>query len=370
MKGYGKRAPGQYRFGAGLELHVGKTGVSSWKLRTRSDGKDTTVNIGSANAHHNERWARACIADIIAGKAVESGTLGSALEDWAESKLITKRWSDRHYTKTLERIKKHCSDLWDLQTTDLTRPLIVQRLEKIPDIDTAGRIYSWIRECLETQVDRGSLKFCVLGRKPETLTLPKSAKNRHKSLEGDYDELRELFRAIKLSDATRSVRLAGQVSILSGLRLGEVVILRADYVKDDRVIIPRELMKVKDHWRKDYQLPIPGELGETIRAAVESAREGWLFHGVRSRAPVTLEAVEKQFRQLSQGRHVPHGSRRSLRTFAVEELKVRDQVADSLLDHATAGGTAAHYEAAQYFDERASVLAAWGNLLSHQHQLL
>lgn len=365
MKGYGKKAPGKYSFGSGLELHVGKTGVSSWKLRTRSDDKDTTVNIGSANAHHNERWARSRMTDIENGSAIEAGSLGSALEDWAESKLITKRWSDRHYTKTLERMRKHCSGLWDLQMANLTRPVVVQELEKIPDIDTAGRVYSWIRECLETQVDRGSLKFCVLGRKPETLTLPKSQKNRHKSLEDDYDQLRELFRAIRLSDATRSVRLAGQVSILSGLRLGEVVILRTDYVKEDRIIIPRELMKVKDHWRKDYQLPIPGELGSLIDAAVESAHEGWLFHGVRSRAPITLEAVEKQFRQLSQGRHVPHGSRRSLRTFAVEELKVRDPVADSLLDHATADGTAAHYEAAQYFDERASALAAWGNLLSH-----
>lgn len=29
MKGYGKKEPGQYTYGAGLWLHIGKTGASS-----------------------------------------------------------------------------------------------------------------------------------------------------------------------------------------------------------------------------------------------------------------------------------------------------------------------------------------------------
>tara|TARA_R100000951_G_scaffold115512_2_gene123834 strand:- start:303 stop:1412 length:1110 start_codon:yes stop_codon:yes gene_type:complete len=363
MKGYGKKEPGQYSYGAGLRLHVGKKGASSWHFRIRSNGKDTTTIIGAADSQQNERWARRQIELMKSGQQVSSSTLGPAIMDWASSKLKTKRWSDRHHEKTTERIKKHCGKLLEVKIAEITRPMIVSHLETIDDIDSAGRVYSWIKECLEVQVDRGALDYCVLGRKPETLTLPKSAKNRQKSFEADYAKVAELLRAIKLSDATRSVRLAGQLAILSGLRLGEIVQLRTEFVLEDRVIIPRELMKVKDHWRKDYQLPIPGELKVIIDAAVESAEQGWLFFNTKMGKPITLESVEKQFRELSQRQHVPHGSRTSLRTFALEQIRVREAVAESLLDHATSDGTAQHYDVTQFYDEREEVLRSWCDLL-------
>lgn len=369
MKGYAKREPGRYSYGAGLWLHVGKTGLSKWKFRSRDNDTDTTIDLGTANSHNNERWARSQIKLVKDGQQISAGTLGPAIMDWAGSKLKTKRWSDRHYLKTTERIRKHCGKLFDVKIDDLTRPMIVSHLETIDDIDSAGRVYSWIKECLEVLVDRGTLSYCVLGRKPETLTLPKSAKNRQKSYKTDYSLVAELLRAIKLSDATRSVRLAGQFSILSGLRLGEIVQLKTEFVHDDRVIIPRKFMKVKDHWREDYQLPIPGQLKVIIDAAVDSAEQGWLFFNPRMGRPITLESVEKQFRELSQRQHVPHGSRTSLYTFALEELRVREAVAKSLLDHATSEGATQHYDQTQYFDERKEVLSAWCHLLADQAHL-
>lgn len=366
MKGYGKKEPGQYSYGAGLRLHVGKKGVSSWHFRVQSNGKDTTTIIGAANSQQNERWARRQIELMKSGQQVSSGTLGPAIIDWASSKLKTKRWTDRHHEKTTERIKKHCGKLLEVKIAELTRPMIVSHLETIDDIDSAGRVYSWIKECLEVQVDRGALDYCVLGRKPQTLTLPKSAKYRQPSFAEDYAKVAELLRAIKLSNAMRSTRLAGQLSILSGLRLGNVVQLRTEFVHHDRVIIPRSLMKVKDHWRTDYQLPIPGQLKVIIDEAMESAEQGWLFINTLTGKPITEEAVEKQFRELSQRQHVPHGSRTSLYTFASEELRVREAVAKSLLDHATSEGATQHYDVTQYFDERKEVLSAWCNLLTDQ----
>src|SRR6056300_1239759 len=97
MKGYGKKEPGQYSYGAGLRLHVGKKGASSWHFRIRSNGKDTTTIIGAANSQQNERWARRQIELMKSGQQVSSGTLGPAIIDWASSKLKTKRWTDRHH---------------------------------------------------------------------------------------------------------------------------------------------------------------------------------------------------------------------------------------------------------------------------------
>ena len=61
MKGYAKRDPGRYSYGAGLWLHIGKTGLSKWKFRSRSNDTDTTIDLGTANSHNNERWARSQI---------------------------------------------------------------------------------------------------------------------------------------------------------------------------------------------------------------------------------------------------------------------------------------------------------------------
>lgn len=369
MKGYAKRESGRYSYGAGLWLHVGKTGLSKWKFRTRAKNSDTTIDLGLANSHNNERWARSQIKLVQDGQQVSAGTLRPAIKEWANSKLKTKRWSDSHYLKTTERIEKHCGHLLDVKIDELTRPMIVSHLETIDDIDSAGRVYSWIKECLEVLVDRGTLSYCVLGRKPQTLTLPKSAKYRQPSFAEDYAKVAELLRAIKLSNAMRSTRLAGQLSILSGLRLGNVVQLRTEFVHHDRVIIPRSLMKTKDHWRTDYQLPLPGQLKVIIDEAMESAEQGWLFINTLTGRPITEEAVEKQFRTLSQRQHVPHGSRTSLYTFASEELRVREAVAKSLLDHATSEGATQHYDGTQYFDERKEVLSAWCNLLTDQAHL-
>ena len=364
MKGYGKREPGKYGFGNGLELHVRKTGVSAWKLRERVNGKDTSVVLGHADAHHNERWARREIEKRLEGQAVNLASLETALKDWAENKLISQRWSQRHYDKTLERLAKNCAPFWQTDIAKLDRPFIVDQLEKVSCIDTAGRCYTWIRECLETEVDRGNLPYNVLSRKPETLTIPAHQVKRHKSFDADYAKLKELLRAIRLSDRTRSVRLAGQMAILSGLRLGEVNILHTDYVKHDRIVIPRKMMKEKGRWRGDYQLPTPGALGELVQSAVESSINGWLFPGPRSRKPISHEGVEKMYRELTNREAVPHGSRRSIRTYAIETLMVGERVANGLIDHATEKDTEARYDASQFFDQRRDVLAKWCEMLT------
>ena len=98
--------------------------------------------------------------------------------------------------------------------------------------------------------------------------------------------------------------------------------------------------------------------------AAEAAVDGWLFPSPRSGKPVSREAVEKMFRSLSNSRHQPHGSRTSIRTYAMEVAGVRSPVAQSLLDHLHESGVAAHYDRTQYLDERAIVLAEWCDLIA------
>ncbi|MDC1314965.1 tyrosine-type recombinase/integrase [Pseudomonadales bacterium] len=365
VKGYAKQPPGKHSYGDGLELHVSATGKSVWKLRDRKGGRDTTTKIGDAHSIHNVHWARSRVEEHRAGVVVASDSIGAALTDWARTKLVSKRWSGRHHQKTLARLEKHCASIWSTPVESLTRPVIVKALETVSDIDSAGRVYSWIHDCLESMVDRGELAYCVLGRKPQSLTLPAGQSRRRKSYGSDYAALAELYRAVRLSNSARSVRLAGQLSILSGLRLGEVLALRTEYVRDDRIVVPRALMKIKDRSRPDFVLPISApQLKAVVVDAAEAAVDGWLFPSPRSGKPVSREAVEKMFRSLSNSRHQPHGSRTSIRTYAMEVAGVRSPVAQSLLDHLHESGVAAHYDRTQYLDERAIVLAEWCDLIA------
>lgn len=176
--------------------------------------------------------------------------------------------------------------------------------------------------------------------------------------------MRELYRAVVQSDAARSVRLAGQLVLLTGLRLGEVRQLKIEHCHAERLIIPRQLMKTKDHWRPDFSVPLAPAAAGVIDQAVESAIDGFLFLGPRTRKPISRESVEKLFKQLSLSRHQPHGTRRSLRTYAVEVLRVPTPVANSLLDHANESGVAQHYDSAEYFEDRRSVLKSWEQLIT------
>jgi hypothetical protein len=117
-------------------------------------------------------------------------------------------------------------------------------------------------------------------------------------------------------------------------------------------------MKMKDAWRGDYHLPLMGELKAVIDNATLTA-DPWLFTAPRVNRPVRDASVEKLFRQYAAGQHSPHGTRASIRTFALEELGVRDIVSKALIDHQTSSGSDESYDKTQFFNERASIIADW-----------
>ena len=362
--GYAKKSVGKHSYGDGIYLRVTPTGVSTWVLRVREGGKDTFKRLGSASAQFPIALARAAAQDYRDGAASGDAdlTLGDALTEWAAAKRKAK-WTERHYEKTLARLKKHYAPLWDTPVMSLRRPDIITHLEGIDCVDSAGRCYNWLRECLETLVDRGRLEHCILGRRPETLTVPTSQRRRQPSYGADYASLAQLYAAIKHSDASRAVRHVGCLTILTGLRIGEARNLRVEYIQDDRIVIPREAMKVKNQDLGDYQLPITQPVRDILDDALETHIDGYLFCGSRTRKPITDKAIEKLFTRLSDGAHVPHGSRTSLFTFAMETFKARKAVAQTLIDHAAVDGSDDRYHTASYLDERRAVLEAWAELL-------
>ena len=293
----------------------------------------------------------------------KAATFGALVNNWADSLLAQDRWTSRHHEKTVARIELHMAELWGRPYADLSRVEINTHLSKMESIDSAGQVFGWVKEALENAVDLGKLDFCVLGRRPKSFVVPKKHRNNRKSYGTDYPKLKALYHRIRLSDRSRSVRLAGQLSILTGLRLGEVINLHADYFDGEALVIPRDKMKEKDTWRKDFTLPLAPPALEIINEAILVNGQGWLFPGPQTGRPISHESVEKVFRTYSNREHVPHGSRTSLYTWALE-LDTPLQLADSLIDHATSKGSGEHYDQTGYIPQRKKLLKEWAQLIS------
>lgn len=364
--GYARKAPGRHSYGEGLILEVSPKGKSVWKLRTKVAGRDTLRKLGEASSHQNVHWARARAADakVTDGQVIATNSLGFYLTEWAEFKERTGHWDSRHHSKTIGRLQKSLGPYWSKPVTDLRRVDLVTHLETLDSRDTAGRVYVWCAECLETLVDRGLLTHSVLGRKPDTLKVSKRNRQPRKSYGTNYTALAALYRKFKLSDLSRSVRLGAMFVIYSGMRINEVLAMRVDYVDGKRMIVPRSVMKERDHWRGDFELPLIGIGAEIVEQALEGEKNGWLFPNQRGNRNVTDAAIEKQFRLFSNGECQPHGVRKSLRTFAMEECKARTEVANACIDHATSTGADVSYDAATYVKERQKIMRRWAKLFT------
>jgi len=381
VAGYGNKPPGRHGYGDGLLLQVSPKGKSTWYVRFKANGKWTMRSIGEASQTFNSTHAGRKAADLIeqaksgevtlrseqvGSRKIDRGTLGGMVTHWADRMLSQGTWTERHHVKTLERMEKHLAPLWEVKTAELTRPQITRHLETIASVDTAGRMFSWVKEALEDACDRGQLEFCVLGRKPKSLTVPKSRRNTRPSYGEDVDKLTELYKAITLSDASRSIRLAGQMVLLSGLRMGEVTHLRKEYYdeKNQQLVIPRAAMKETDHWRGDFIVPLSAPAKEVVEQGVAAANgEGWLFPGPRTGKPVTHEGIEKLFQRLTNREHTPHGTRTSLKTWALHQGH-SPIICRSLIDHATSSGADEHYDRTSFVPQRREILDAWAEVLT------
>lgn len=381
ITGYGSKRPGKHGYGDGLVLMVSPKGTSTWYARLKIGNKETMRKIGRASTRMNSNTAARLCADLVeqarsgevflrsdpkGRKNPNQALLGGFLIKWASGKLKTGRWTERHHNKTIERMEKHLLPLWKRPVADLTRPEIVEHLKTIESVDTAGRMFSWIKEALEDGVDTGTLDMCILGRKPAALTAGKG--NKRKSYGNDPEAIRKLYRTIELSDRTRSVRHVGLLVLLTGLRISEARTMRVEYIHDSDqpfALIPRAMMKESDRERDDYTVPLSPPAIAIIRNAMEVAVDGWLFAGPRKPKPVSDAGVEKMYRELTDRQHQPHGCRTSLFTWALEDLKTSQPIARSLLDHESTPGVDSRYNAAEFIDDRREILNQWAEVLTN-----
>lgn len=375
--GYGNRKPGKYSMGGGIVLIVGNTGKSSWYGRVVVDGKETTKKLAVANQQCNLDRAKGLLLDMreqarngVLTRRTQpnalriANSLGSQFERWARFQ----NWSERHHTKTIQRAQNTLGPLWVKPVQELRRREIIEQLEKAASVDTAGRVFSWCADMFEELINEGFLNDSPLGKKPKSLVPPKS-KN-HPSYGTNYKAVARLYSDIKHSNRSASVRLASLTLLLTGLRNAEGRLLAVPMVNLNKKVItvPRSLMKVTDPERGDFEIPMSDELLDVMKLAVQRAESNdtlLLFPAERdSSKAVTNEAIEKAFREHSDRQHSPHGTRKSLKSFALEELEQPEHISRTLLDHKPFDDVSAHYNAATFLKQRRAILTEWAKSIA------
>jgi len=167
----------------------------------------------------------------------------------------------------------------------------------------------------------------------------------------------------------RLVCLGLRLLILTGHRTTPIIMLRADQISGDVWIAPKENMKGKKGKVEDFHCPLSNEAQQVIAKLNARARDGWLFPTVSKRSKtghMSDSTMSKYMRVERSLPYVPHGFRRSMRTWIEEVPKSRWQVAESTLAHAVGNKVSKKYLDTDWLPERRDVLQQWSEFVTSE----
>jgi integrase len=265
-------------------------------------------------------------------------------------------------------------------TNAITRRELIEQLEDSGSADRAGRVFNWLDEMYEELMNRDVVQSKPLGKKPTTLKPRKGAGFPSYGLQG-IPKLVELYHRIRLADdLDGSSRLCHQTMILTGSRNTATRWMEASWVdfKKQQIVFPRSVQKQDDERRGDFVVPMSPQLAAVMKQAIERANHletEYLFSSFKRRKPnengiiepvIDPNGLSKLMRDWTDRQHSPHGNRKCLVSWAVENMDIEEHVAKALLDHDPFTGALVHYNTAQFVKKRREVLDAWGQLFEVQ----
>lgn len=153
--------------------------------------------------------------------------------------------------------------------------------------------------------------------------------------------------------------LALKLLILTGLRSAAVRHARLDDIEGDLWTVPAAHLKGRKGATAPFRVPLAGEAQRVIATAAPLARDGFLFPG--SRTGVISDTTMSRMMERRRMAARPHGFRSSLRTWLAEETAAPWEVAETVLQHQTAGKVARAYQRSDHLDLRRPLMACWAD---------
>ncbi|CUK08527.1 Prophage CP4-57 integrase [Ruegeria denitrificans] len=154
-----------------------------------------------------------------------------------------------------------------------------------------------------------------------------------------------------------TVQLALQLLILTGLRSKPVRFAQTSQIENNIWTVPAELVKGQRGKTDDFRVPLSKEALRILEKASETARDGYLFPGVRTVA-ISDASMSRHMERLELDAR-PHGFRASFRTWANEATSTDYEIKETAIGHKVGSAVSRAYQRSDYFDERLLLAERW-----------
>ncbi|CAN5367055.1 tyrosine-type recombinase/integrase [soil metagenome] len=383
----------------GLFLFVAPTGLRSFRMKFRFDGREQLLTIGrfpeislaDARAQRDaarallERGENPCKAESTPDQPGVDPMLEATFEPIARAWYLSRRsrWSTAHAEDTIRSLELHvfpaigAKRLDDIDAGAVLE--LLQAIEAAGAIETARRVRQRISMIFSYAIVRKKASqdpAAVLTRE-----LAAAPIKRPQLALLELDEVRALYADIAAIEGTSIARLAVQLLALTAVRAGALRDADWDEFSDidwdgnfigplrPSWTIPPARMKLTAAKKQD---PANAHHVTLSRQAVDVLRElraltggaGRVFRGRGKNRPIGESALgEIHVRAGYAGRHVPHGWRASFSTIMNERHPSDRAAIDRALAHAPKNKVEAAYNRAEHLARRRWLFQAWADLL-------
>ena len=371
---------GMHADGAGLYLHVSKSGAKSWIFRWRQDGRLRDMGLGPINTIGlaeardkalacrklkyeggdpiEERRARRLAAKLETAKAM-------TFEECAKAYIASHQagWKNpKHAAQWPSTLEAYAHPHFGgLPVAAVDTPLVMKAL--LPIWNEKPETASRVRGRIESILDWAKAMNHREGENParwrghlEKL-LPKKAKVRpvehHAAL--PYAEIAAFMAELRGQEGVSARAL--EFAILTAARTGEVIgAIWTEIDLDARLwIVPPERMKAG----KEHRVPL-GEPALAILHRMAGIRSGeFVFPGAALGRPLSQMALLMTLRRMKRGDLTAHGFGSSFRDWAAERTTFPAEVAEMALAHVVADRVEAAYRRGDLFAKRRQLVDAW-----------
>lgn len=416
-----KAAPGDKPYkiadSGGLYLYVAPTGLKSWRMKFRFQGKEKLLTFGPypqvtiSEARRKRDDARGQLRDQVD----PSGARERARQEKAQERLDRARemtferigrawhelqkvrWTEVHANDVITSLERDVfPDLGMMLPSEIDAPTVLATLRKVEGrgaIETAHRLRQRISAIFVYAISES----VATGDPAATVTKalrPMPSKKRQPALV-ELDELRGVLRDAEASDASAITKLASRLLALTAVR--PAIIRGAEWSEFEGVDwtdqrhgpclamwrVPAARMKLvldrKGEDAFDHLVPLSWQALDVLRTAFRISGRGKLvFPGHRhAHRPLSENAIGYLYNRSGyHGRHVPHGWRAGFSTLMNERVERQWRAAghvgaspdraiiDLMLAHVPKDRVELAYNRAAYLPRRRELAQEWANLLT------
>ncbi|MBI1495225.1 tyrosine-type recombinase/integrase [Halocynthiibacter styelae] len=372
-----KSAPaGKHGDGGGLSLHKRSATSGKWIFKFSLHGKRPEMGLGP-------------YPEVSLRQAREAATEARQHVREGRSPIKVRQKERREAERNLHLLKDIALDAFEARKAELKgdgkagrwfTPLelhVLPKLGRVPvaeidQIDIRNTLAPIWHEKADTAYKAlGRLAICMkhaaaLGLEVDLNATEKArallGKQRHKITHLPalpWKEVPAFYRSLSEPILTH---LAMRLLILTAMRSKSVRLAHLDQIEGDTWTIPAENMKSRKDAATDFRVPLSPEAQEVISEASKSARDGYLFPGVRK--GVISDATMSRYMERREMEARPHGFRSSFRDWVAETTNTPHEVAETALGHVVGGSVERAYRRTDHLEQRRALMCRWADYVT------